>query len=142
MNIYFNKNSWPKTPVTSCSYTLNTTLLIPPPHVFKNFGKILCPTKRQTPPYPPQESYRRKVYCVQVGIGLQQTSQYWQFAFLQENMYQTRDESVILLGLDISRPYLVIFKWQELPPAALLPFENNKVLKLGLSCCFIICHGP
>jgi len=38
------------------------------------------------------------------------------------------------LWLDMSKPYLVLFKWQELPPAALLPFEKNKVLKLSLSC--------
>ena len=57
-------------------------------------------------------------------------------------MQQTRAESVILLGLDISKPYPVLFKWQELPPAALLPFEKNMVLKLDLSYCVIIYHGP
>ena len=52
-------------------------------------------------------------------------------------MQQTRAESVILPGLDISKPYLVLFKWQELPSAALLPFEKNKVLKQSLSYCVI-----
>ena len=52
-------------------------------------------------------------------------------------MQQTRAESVILPGLDISKPYLVLFKWQDLPSAALLPFEKNKVLKQSLSYCVI-----
>ena len=56
--------------------------------------------------------------------------------------YRKKCNRPILPGLDISKPYPVLFKWQELPPASLLPFEKNMVLKLCLSYCVIIYHGP
>ena len=97
-------------------------------------------TKRQTSYYSSQELLWREVYYVQAGHSLQQTPNIRNLLSYRKICNRPGLKVSSYLWLDINKPYLILFKWQELPLAALLPFEKNKVLKQSLSCWVFDCY--